>query len=72
MKCLICLQAETVSGLTAIPFERGEFRLVINNVPAQVCPHCGEVYLGEDVASQLLQRAEKIFAQGEMEATVDY
>ena len=72
MKCLICLQAETVRGLTSIPFERGEFRLTINNVPALICPHCGEAYVDEDVTIQLLQNAEKIFDEGVREGVAEY
>lgn len=72
MKCLICSQAETISGLTSIPFERGEFRLMINNVPALICPSCGEAYMDEDVTIQLLQSAEKIFNEGEREVILEY
>jgi len=72
MKCLICMQSETVAGFTSIPFERGEFRLVIHNAPAQICPNCGEAYVDEDVTIQLLQSAEKIFDEGVREGVHEY
>ena len=64
MICLICRQTETVDGLTSVNFERGEMRLVVNNVPALVCPSCGEAYVEEEVAVQLLREAEEMSKAG--------
>jgi YgiT-type zinc finger domain-containing protein len=72
MICLICRQAETVDGVTSVRFERGEMRLVVNNVPAQVCPSCGEAYVEEDVAVRLLRDAEAMSAAGEMDGVIEY
>jgi YgiT-type zinc finger domain-containing protein len=72
MKCIICTQSGTVDELTSVNFERGEFRLVINNVPARVCPSCGEAYVDEGVALRLLQNVEDIVAQGIIEDVIEY
>jgi YgiT-type zinc finger domain-containing protein len=72
MKCLICLQAETVDESTSVTFERGEFRLVLNNVPARVCPKCGEAYVEEDVALNLLRDAERESELGELDVVREY
>jgi len=72
MKCLICRQAEIVDGLTSITFERDEFRLVINNVPAQICPACGEAIMNEDVANRLLNKAEEAALEGILEDIRNY
>ena len=72
MICLICRQAETVDGLTTVHFERGEMRLVVNNVPARVCPSCGEAYVEEQVAVSLLREAEAMSAAGELDGVRDY
>jgi YgiT-type zinc finger domain-containing protein len=72
MICLICRQAETVDGLTSVHFERGEMRLIVSNVPAQVCPSCGETYVEEQVAVSLLRGAEELSAAGEMDAVIEY
>jgi YgiT-type zinc finger domain-containing protein len=72
MKCHICRQAEVVDGLTSVTFERDEFWLAINNVPARVCPNCGEVYVEEDVAARLLCEAEDVSAQGVMDNVREY
>jgi YgiT-type zinc finger domain-containing protein len=72
MICIICRQAELIDGFTSIPFERDEFRQLIRNVPAQVCPNCGEAIVDEYAAIRLLGKAENIFEQGVMEGTHEY
>jgi YgiT-type zinc finger domain-containing protein len=72
MNCLICRQAEIIDGLTSITFEREEFRLLINNVPAWICPNCGESLVDEDVAIRLLSVAEDVINEGIFEDIRDY
>ena len=72
MICLICRQAETVDGLTSVTFERDEMRLVVKDVPARICPSCGEAYVEEDVAVQLLREAEEMSKAGKIEAYIEY
>lgn len=54
MRCLICKQADTQPGRTTVTLERGQVTLVIKDVPARVCPNCGEDYVEEDTASKLI------------------
>lgn len=72
MICLICRQAETVDGLTSVTFERGEMKLIVNNVPARVCPSCGEAYVDEDVTVKLLQDTEEKIQAGIFDAVLDF
>lgn len=72
MNCLICRQAELVDGFTSITFEREEFRLLIHHVPALICLSCGESVVGEDVAIQLIGKAEDSFEQGMREDILEY
>ena len=72
MNCLICRQAEIVDGFTSITFEREEFRLLINHVPAHICPSCGEAIVDEDVAVRLLSMAEDVVNEGIIEDIRDY
>jgi YgiT-type zinc finger domain-containing protein len=72
MICLICRQVEIVDGLTSVRFERGEFRLVVNGVPARVCPSCGEAYVDEEIAVQLLRDAEEMCRAGMLEVVSEY
>ena len=72
MICLICRQAEIVDGLTSVTFERGETKLVVNKVPACVCPSCGEAYVDEEVALRLLQDAEEISKAGMLDIILEF
>jgi len=72
MICLICRRAETVDGLTTVLFERGEFRLVVKSVPARVCPSCGEAYVDEETAAQLLRDAEEMSRAGMLNVVCEY
>ena len=72
MICLICRQAEIIDGLTSVAFERGELRIVMNSVPARVCPSCGEAYVDEEVAAQLLRDAEEISKAGMLNVVREY
>jgi YgiT-type zinc finger domain-containing protein len=44
--------------MTTVTLERNGLTLVVKNVPARVCANCGEEYVDEEVASQLLSTAE--------------
>ena len=72
MICLICRKAETADGLTVVMFERGEFRLTVKGVPARLCPSCGESYLEEATADQLLGLARQSFQDGRLETECDF
>jgi len=72
MRCLICRQAELVETITSVAFERGEIRITINNVPARVCPKCGDAIVAENVAVQLLRAAEELSQTGMIEGTQNF
>ena len=72
MICLVCRQAETVDGFTSATFERDETRLVVKQIPARVCPSCGEAYVDEDVAVALLRELDELTATGIMETVVKF
>jgi hypothetical protein len=44
--------------------ERDGFTHVVKQVPAQVCPNCGEDYVDEKVAGELLKSAEQMARAG--------
>lgn len=72
MICLVCRKAQLIDGLTSINFERDEFKVLINLVPAQVCPACGEAYLNEQVTTLVLSQAERISHEGLTDIVQDY
>ncbi len=59
MICLICRQAELANGFTSMTLERDEIKLTAKNVPAFICPSCGDACVSEDVALWLLEQAER-------------
>lgn len=72
MLCLICRQTETVDGFTSVKFERDEIRLTVNSVPARVCPSCGEAYVDEEVAVQLLRDAQEMSRAGTLDVILEF
>jgi len=58
MKCPICKKGQTTAGTTTVTLERDALTLVVKAVPAQVCDNCGEEYVDEKAAAQLLSDAE--------------
>ena len=72
MICAMCRQAETLDGRTPVMFEQGEFRLLVNRVPARICPSCAEAYVDEETAEQLLRIARQTSEAGILEAQCEY
>ena len=70
-----CPEAEVVDDLNAVDeetivvtvyeqLERNGATLVFRDVPAEVCPNCGEDYVDEAVTRALMQSAEDMVASG--------
>lgn len=55
--CMVCHQGEIQPGTTSYVFERDGQRLVVRDVPADVCGQCGEAWLDDRVAGQVLAMA---------------
>lgn len=62
--CVICKHGETHEGTTTVTFDRDGMTLVVKDVPAQVCPDCGEDYVDEHVAHEILAIAERMAKSG--------
>lgn len=64
MKCDICKYGEIVDGTATVTFAREVMTLVFLDVPAGVCDTCGEEYVDEAIAEQLLQAADEASKAG--------
>lgn len=64
MRCVLCKHGETAAGVATVTLERAGATVVIKGVPAQVCQECGEVYVEEGIAGDLLALAEAAAAGG--------
>ena len=51
---------------------RNELALTFHNVPARICPQCGEAYTDERVTGNLLDRAESLAVAGAKVETIEY
>ena len=64
MKCVVCKNGETRPGKTTVTFERDGLTLVMKEVPAEICTNCGEDYVDESVAREIIAMAEKMSQSG--------
>lgn len=69
MHCVICKHGNTYSGKMTAVFSRDNTTIVVKEVPADICENCGEEYISQKIASQLLQQAEQA-AKGGIEIDV--
>jgi YgiT-type zinc finger domain-containing protein len=64
MKCVLCKHGETRPGKATVTLQRGATTVILKGVPADVCENCGEYYLSDEVAGQVLERAEAAVSSG--------
>lgn len=64
MKCALCKHGETNFGKVIVSLHRGDSIIILKDVPADVCENCGEYYLSEAIAAQVLRRAEEEVSKG--------
>ena len=72
MICLVCRQAEIIDQSTFVYLERGEFKFILNSVPARVCPNCGEAYVEEATAARVLTIARQAYEAGIVDTQSEY
>mgnify|MGYP000966812946 CR=1 FL=1 len=72
MRCVVCNQAKIIFATTSVLLERDELSLMFKNVPAQVCPNCGEAYADEQVTAILLRTAERLALAGTKKEEIEY
>jgi HTH-type transcriptional regulator / antitoxin MqsA len=51
--CDVCGRAERQGRLIRYSYSQGDRLIVVDHVPAEVCPNCGEVSLQPDVVQRL-------------------
>ncbi|MFA5415171.1 MAG: type II toxin-antitoxin system MqsA family antitoxin [Methanoregula sp.] len=72
MKCVICKHGDTKEGTTIVTFDRNGMTLVVKDVPAQVCTNCGEDYVNEHIAHEILTIAKRMAKSGAQVAVRRY
>ncbi len=59
MRCILCKQGNTKTGMVTVTLQRGDTTVIIKDVPAQVCENCGEYYLNDEITERVLSMAEE-------------
>ncbi|MEX0712241.1 MAG: type II toxin-antitoxin system MqsA family antitoxin [Pirellulales bacterium] len=72
MQCVLCKRGETAPGHTTVTLTRDALTVVIRGVPADVCANCGESYVADAVAAELLERLDQAEAAGSELAVQNY
>jgi YgiT-type zinc finger domain-containing protein len=62
--CALCRNGEVRPGTTTVTLQRGRTTVIVKEVPAEVCPNCGEYYLSEETTTRVLDRAEAAARSG--------
>lgn len=62
--CHSCGVGDCEPGTASQLLERDYMSVVVREVPALVCAHCGEAYFEAEVTRSLLHIAEAAFASG--------
>jgi|ADurb_Total_1213_FD_contig_21_1358124_length_424_multi_2_in_0_out_0_1 YgiT-type zinc finger domain-containing protein len=64
MKCVICKHGELKPGVTSLLFEKNNSTIVIKGVPVDRCDNCGEIYVPDKTAEQIMSLLESVESQG--------
>ena len=64
MTCVICKLAETRPGCATVTLQREGAIFVVKDVPAEVCPNCGENYVDSSTTAKLLRSTEALSRAG--------
>ena len=64
MNCVVWGSGHTRPGSATVTLNRDQSGIVIQGVPAELCDNCGQYYLSDDIAAQVLERAEASIQRG--------
>jgi len=64
MKCVICKHGDLKPVVTSVLFEQDGCIIVIKGVPADICDNCGEAYVPDSVARNIIEQVNIAVNQG--------
>jgi YgiT-type zinc finger domain-containing protein len=62
--CALCRNGTVRPGTVTVTLQRGRTTVILKEVPADVCPNCGEYYLSTDTTTRVLERADAAAQSG--------
>lgn len=64
MICVHCKTGDPTSGCRTVTFDCEGMTIVTRNVPARICPQCGEQYFDADTTDRLLEMTQEATGAG--------
>lgn len=64
MTCPICNHGRTVHGVKTLVFQKDRFTIIVKDVPVEICTHCDESFLYEDVSNKVIELTRNGEANG--------
>lgn len=64
MTCTICCNGTVQPGTATVTLQRDRTTVILKEVPADVCPNCGEYYLSDQTTTRVLERADAAARSG--------
>jgi YgiT-type zinc finger domain-containing protein len=64
MKCSICKTGTTKKGKVTVKLEKEGSIVLIKEVPAQICNHCGHYYLDNEMTKMVLKKGKESIGRG--------
>ena len=56
--CVLCRNGTVAPGLVTLTVQRGQTTVILKEVPADVCPNCGEYYLASETTALVLAQLD--------------
>jgi YgiT-type zinc finger domain-containing protein len=64
MTCPICNHGRTVHGVRTLVFQKDSSTIIVKNVPVEICTHCEEYFLYENVSNRVIDLTRNGKANG--------
>lgn len=66
MNCLKCFEGNPQIGVASLTYQHdgSAMQIIVEGIPSEICPVCGEVYLSEAVAQQIHDLVSPLLAIG--------
>ncbi len=71
-QCAVCKNGSLIDGTATMTFEKDNSVIVVKNVPALVCNNCGEEFVHDSAAREVVSNVTKEFHKGVQIEVVDY
>jgi YgiT-type zinc finger domain-containing protein len=64
MQCTNCREGDTSPGLVTLTFDRNSTTVIYRDVPAEICPRCGERYVPPEITAAAMAHVDAALVRG--------